>query len=29
MVYDDTMPRTHINIRSTAIVHNIESSFAA
>ena len=23
MVYDDTIPRAHINIRSTAIVHNM------
>jgi hypothetical protein len=29
MVYDDTIPKTHINTRSTAIVHNIDSSFAA
>jgi len=29
MVYDDTIPRTHISNRITAIVHNIDSSFAA
>jgi hypothetical protein len=29
MVYDDTIPSTHNTNRTTAIVHNINSSFAA
>jgi hypothetical protein len=29
MVYEDTIPRAHNSNKTTAIVHNIDSSFAA